>query len=85
MISVRQLPEVLGRVFERLDRAEEGNFGDHEKVREGVIELRIDFGPGYRVYLGIDGDEIILLWGGTKKTQDRDIKTAIEFWRDYNA
>ena len=85
MRSVRHLPEVLSKIFVRLDRAEAGNLGDHEKVREGVIELRIDFGPGYRVYVGIDGDEIILLWGGTKKTQDDDIKKAIGFWRDYNA
>jgi putative addiction module killer protein len=85
MKSVRHLPEVLGRVFARLDNAEAGNFGDHRAVGEGVIELRIDFGPGYRVYLGIDGDEIILLWGGTKKTQHVDIETAIGFWRDYHA
>ena len=76
---------MLGRVFVRLKRAEEGNFRDHRSIGAGVIELRIDFGPGYRVYLGIDGGEIILLWGGMKKTQDNDIKTAIEFWRDYNA
>jgi putative addiction module killer protein len=82
---MRNLPQVLGRVFVRLKRAEQGNFGDHGSVGEGVIELRIDFGPGYRVYFGIDGDEIILLWGGTKKTQDEDIETAKEFWRDYNA
>lgn len=83
--SVRHLPEVLGRVFIRLKRAEEGNFGDHCPVGEGVIELRIDFGRGYRVYLGIDGDEIILLWGGTKQTQKDDIKIAKRFWGDYHA
>jgi len=83
--SVRHLPQVLPKVFLRLKRAELGNFGDHESVGEGVIELRIDFGPGYRVYQGIDGDEIILLWGGTKKTQNEDIETARQFWRDYNA
>ena len=74
--SVKHLPHVLGKVFVRLKRAEEGNFGDHDSIGEGVVEMRIDFGPGYRVYFGIDGDEIILLWGGTKKTQDEDIKTA---------
>ena len=83
--SIRSLPEVLGRVFVRLKRTEQGNFGDHGSVGGGVIELRIDSGPGYRVYFGIDGDEIILLWGGTKKTQAEDIKMAKEFWRDYNA
>jgi putative addiction module killer protein len=86
MNSVRRLPGVLSKVFIRLKRAEEGNFGDHEPVGEGVIELRIGgYGPGYRVYIGIDGDEIILLWGGTKKTQDDDIRTSIGYWRDYNA
>lgn len=83
--GVRGLPQVVGKVLVRLKRAEQGNLGDHASVGEGVIELRIDFGPGYRVYFGIDGDEIILLWGGTKKTQDEDIRTAKEFWRDYNA
>jgi len=85
MRSIGHLPEVLGKIFERLDRAEEGNFGVHESVGQGVIELKIDFGPGYRVYLGIDGEEIILLWGGTKKTQDTDIKRARKYWEDYNA
>lgn len=85
MKSVRYLPEVIGRVLVRLKRAEEGNFGDHEAVGEGVIELRIDYGPGYRVYIGIDGDDIILLWGGNKRTQDDDIKKAKGFWRDYHA
>jgi len=85
MRSVRRLPDVFSRVLLRLDRAEQGNFGDHSAVGQGVIELRIDFGPGYRVYLGIDGGEIILLWGGTKKTQRDDIETARRFWRDYNA
>jgi putative addiction module killer protein len=83
--SIRNLPQVLGKAFVRLKRTEQGNLGDHGSVGEGVIEIRIDFGPGCRVYLGIDGDEIILLWGGTKKTQNEDIKTAKEFWRDYNA
>jgi putative addiction module killer protein len=85
MSSVQHLPQVLGRVFDRLDRAEEGNFGDSEPVGGGVIEFKIDFGPGYRVYVGIDGDKIILLWGGTKKTQQDDIQKAQGFWRDYNA
>lgn len=85
MRSVQPLPEVLGRVFDRVDRAEEGNFGDHKPVGEGVIELIIDFGPGYRIYVGIDQDEIILLWAGTKKTQQEDIEKAKRFWSDYNA
>ena len=74
-----------GKIFTRLDRVEDGNLGDCEPVGEGVFELRINFGPGYRVYFGEDGDEIILLWGGTKNTQTKDILKAKEYWRDYNA
>ena len=50
-----------------------------------MYELRLDTGPGYRVYLGIDGNEIVLLWGGSKTTQVSDIKKAKEFWEEYNA
>ena len=51
---------------------------------EGVLEYRIDFGPGYRVYFGRDGEVlVILLTGGTKKRQQRDIEAAKEYWRDY--
>lgn len=53
-------------------------------VGSGVSELKIDFGPGYRVYFGNDGDTlVILLGGGTKQKQQRDIETAIERWADY--
>jgi putative addiction module killer protein len=56
-----------------------GNFGDVRPVREGVSELRIDYGPGYRVYFAQRGQTVvILLAGGDKKTQDRDIKKALE-------
>jgi putative addiction module killer protein len=52
----------------------------------GVVEYRIDFGPGYRVYFGRDGDTlVILLTGGTKKRQQRDIEAAALMWRDYKA
>jgi putative addiction module killer protein len=63
----------------------QGNLGDCEPVGEGVSELRIDIGPGYRVYFGEDGDDVILLGGGDKSTQAADIKSAKERWRDYNA
>ena len=52
---------------------------------EGVHELVIDFGPGYRVYFGHDGDQVILLGGGEKVTQCNDIERAKGYWRDYNA
>jgi putative addiction module killer protein len=70
----------------RLERVELGNLGDHRGIGEGVFELRIDFGPGYRIYFGLDGSElVVLLIGGTKKTQQRDIDTAKHYWRNYNA
>lgn len=65
------------RIQARIDRVEEGNFGDCQPVGEGVSEMRIHYGPGYRVYLAQRGAEIvILLAGGNKATQDKDIKTA---------
>jgi putative addiction module killer protein len=63
---------------------EQGNFSNVKSVGEGVLEYRIDFGPGYRVYFGRDGDTIvILLTGGTKKRQQRDIEAAHGYWQDY--
>ena len=52
---------------------------------EGVSELIVDFGPGYRVYFGQDGNDVVLLCVGDKSTQDQDIETARQYWRDYNA
>lgn len=73
-------------VMVRLDRVEHGNLGEHRPVGEGVFELIFDFGPGYRVYFGQDGkDLVILLAGGDKSSQSADIKKAKEYWRDYNA
>jgi putative addiction module killer protein len=55
-----------------------------KSIGEGVLEYRIDFGPGYRVYFGRDGEELVmLLTGGTKKRQQRDVEAAKEYWRDY--
>ncbi len=71
------------RVQARIDRAEMGNFGDCEPVGEGVSEMRIHFGPGYRVYFMQRGIElVILLAGGDKSTQSRDIKTALKLARE---
>ena len=65
------------RIQARIDRAEEGNFGDHKAVGEGVEEMRIHFGPGFRVYFTQRGMEIvILLAGGDKSSQTQDIATA---------
>lgn len=74
--------QVVRRVQARIDRAEDGNFGDCEPVGEGVSEMRIHYGPGYRVYFVKRGMEIvILLAGGNKSTQSKDIKTALEIAR----
>jgi len=65
-------------------RMEQGNFSNVKGVGAGVYEYRIDFGPGYRIYFGKDGERlVILLAGGTKKRQDADITAAKENWRDY--
>lgn len=70
--------QARARINARLRRAELGNFGDCEPVGEGVSEMRIHYGPGYRVYFVQQSYEIfILLVGGDKSTQSRDIKTAL--------
>ena len=61
-----------------------GNFGDCKSIGKGVFELRVDFGSGYRLYFARDGDElVILLGGGTKKRQSRDIAQAQNHWKAY--
>jgi putative addiction module killer protein len=76
--------KAAARVQRFLARLEAGNASNVKSVGAGVFELRIDVGPGYRVYFGRDGDEvIILLGGGTKKRQDRDIQAAHALWQQY--
>jgi len=70
----------------RLDRMRFGNLGDCKSVGDGVFELRIKFGPGYRVYLGQVGNRVILLLcAGDKSTQFKDIQKAKEYWIDYRS
>jgi len=65
------------RIAGRIRSAERGNFGDCEPIGEGISEMRIHFGPGYRVYFTRDGEEVyVLLCGGTKRRQKRDIEKA---------
>ena len=74
------------RILQRIDRIALGNFGDCEPVGDGVHEVRIDYGPGYRIYFGNDGKTlVILLCGGTKRHQEKDIRKAKEYWQDYKA
>lgn len=76
--------QAQAKVRIRLKRLEAGIFGDSESVGDGVIELREHLGAGYRVYFGRHGQMIvILLCGGTKKTQAADIKIAREYWADW--
>lgn len=80
-VSLRD-KQAVRRIQVRIDRAEDGNFGDCEPVGEGVSEMRIHYGPGYRLYFTQHGMEIvILLAGGDKTTQSKDIKIALELAR----
>lgn len=72
------------RVLVRAGRLASGNFGDCKPIREGVWELRIDHGPGYRVYYAQAGSRLILLLlGGDKRRQKADIEQAVEYWNDW--
>lgn len=74
--------QARARIQARILRLRVGNLGDVKPVGEGVSELRIDYGPGYRIYFLLKGPElVILLAGGDKKTQARDIKTALTLAR----
>ena len=73
-------PKTRGIVRNRIDRLESGNMGDTRSVGGGVFELKVDFGPGYRVYFGQIGDAVHLIDGGSKQTQDADIAAARNFW-----
>ncbi len=71
-------------VVRRVIRIELGNFGDHKFCRDGVWELRIDVGAGYRVYYAIAGQEVVLLLGGgDKRMQSKDINRACECWKNW--
>ncbi len=74
----------VDKVEKRLKRVACGNLGDYRFVGEGVCELKIDYGPGYRVYFGQIGSKIVLLLcGGDKSSQEQDIHRAKEYWKDY--
>ena len=70
----------------RMTRLQAGNRGDWKALGAGVFELRIDTGPGYRVYCGQDGETLVLLLcAGDKRTQSKDIERARDYWKDYQA
>lgn len=95
---VRKSTSPFGAWFSRLDghaaakvvvalyRLEQGNYSNVKAIGKGISEYKIDFGPGYRIYFGQDGNElVILLGGGSKKTRQKGIKTAQMLWADYKA
>ena len=80
----RKDPELAFRILLRIDRAEKGNFGDYRYLSEGIWELEIDCGPGYRIYFAVQHRKILLLLiGGDKKSQKTDVKLAIDYWKDH--
>ena len=77
-------PVMAARVDRCIRRMEAGNFGATKALKHGVFELRLNFGPGYRVYYGIDGKRlVILLGGGDKRRQSADIALAVKHWQLY--
>jgi len=76
--------QAAARVAVAIVRMEEGNLSNVKGIGSGLFEYRLAFGPGYRIYLGKDGNTIVvLLGGGTKRRQQRDIDTARLRWKDY--
>ena len=76
------LKSAVARIRVRLDRVKLGNFGNVKAVGDGVNELKIDYGPGYRLYYAMSGKTVVLLLiGGDKSTQGRDIETAKAYWK----
>lgn len=72
------------RILQRVFRMESNNYGDFKSLRGGVYELRLHFGAGYRVYFSEDGNTIVvLLCGGDKSTQKKDIEKAKDYWKEY--
>ena len=76
--------EAAAKVTTAVTRVSLGNFSNVEGVGSGVFEYKLDFGPGYRIYFGKDGETlVILLGGGTKRRQQREINAALANWQDY--
>lgn len=72
------------KIAARVQRVASGNFGDHKPLTDGVWELRVDQGPGYRVYYALAGKQVVLLLvGGDKRRQQADIETAVDYWKDW--
>jgi putative addiction module killer protein len=86
VVWITKLKDVRGKqaIEARIERVRLGNFGDHRSVGDGVSELRLTIGPGYRIYYGQEGDTVvILLCAGDKSTQEKDIEAAKLYWHEY--
>jgi putative addiction module killer protein len=78
--------QASARILLRLDRVKQGNLGDYKFIADGMFELRVDTGAGYRVYFGrVSDDRIVVLWAGDKSTQARDVEQALALWMDYRS
>ena len=85
LTALRDL-QASAKILLRIDRAKRGNLGDHKPIADGIFELRVDTGAGYRVYFGrVSSQVIVILWGGDKSTQQRDIEKAEQYWIDYRS
>jgi len=83
---VDKLKDHTGRtvILPQVDRVTAGNFGEHRSLQEGVWKLKIDVGPGYRVYYALERTTIVmLLCGGSKRTREADIQRAVRYWNNY--
>lgn len=82
-----ELKDLKGRaqIEARINKLRRGIIGDFGPVGDGIIELRIHLGPGFRVYCVDDGANVLILWAGTKRTQSDDIRRAKLYWKDYNS
>lgn len=84
MVAFKVNVRAKARIAARIDRLKAGNLGDCESLRDGVSELRVHYGPGYRVYFGKVGQAVVLLLcGGDKRTQDADIDKAVDYLADF--
>ena len=84
MVYIYSRKNTQNRIDKRLERLEDGNIGDCQSVGAGVFELRLHFGPGYRIYFGqIENTLVLLLCGGDKASQARDIELAKTYWKEY--
>ena len=78
--------KVRATILARIDRLRLGNFGDHRRLTETLYELRIHLQPGYRIYFSeLEGNVLLLLWGGTKPTQSKDINKAQSYWEEFRS